>query len=291
MKKTLHKKLFKRLLTIVMCAVMMLCSNMIAFAGNMSSDEMIITQAVLMDTRLNLSGMKYEVVSLEPEHANMRSGQKEKVIMTQTSEGDIVNVTTIIPFKINAEGELINSFEYATNSAARSVTYPIDDLVDVTLTVTADVEKIPTFTMGDNGVEITVPIALYRHRGVTAYWNSNGSNITMNQMRVELISKGDLLYYERYITNGTDYEDAVYIHDYSLSSTINAGSIAAGVVRQAYNVMETQYALHPSKLLEHGGFIDIQLNYTINGAIRTVQKNYRIYNKEGIFDDLSGSFS
>ena len=64
MKKTLHKKLFKRLLTIVMCEVMMLCSNMIAFAGNMSSDEMIITQAVLMDTRLNLSGMKYEVVSL-----------------------------------------------------------------------------------------------------------------------------------------------------------------------------------------------------------------------------------
>ena len=117
----------------------------------------------------------------------MRSGQKEKVIMTQTSEGDIVNVT---------------------------------------LTVTADVEKIPTFTMGDNGVEITVPIALYRHRGVTAY-----------------------------------------------------------------NVMETQYVLHPSKLLEHGGFIDIQLNYTINGAIRTVQKNYRIYNKEGILDDLSGSFS
>lgn len=47
-----------------MCEVMMLCSNMIAFAGNMSSDEMIITQAVLMDTRLNLSGMKYEVVSL-----------------------------------------------------------------------------------------------------------------------------------------------------------------------------------------------------------------------------------
>lgn len=80
-------------------------------------------------------------------------------------------------------------------------------------------------------------------------------------------------------------------HYESNESGINAGSIAAGVVRQAYNVMETQYALHPSNLLEHGGFIDIPLNYTVNGAVRTVQKNYRIYNKEGIFNDLSGSFS
>ncbi len=258
---------------LVMMCVMLFTCQITSFAETASNDDLIIWQAITTDTRLNLSDNKYEVVTLEPFYSVTRNGGEVKAIMTTNETDDVYEVITIFPFKLTEEGELVNSFDYVSDQVTRDASYPIT-IVDATVTITACFEKVPTLTAGESGITITAPIALYRHRGVEAYWSSNVSNVNITKTTIQFISIGDLLYYEKYAGNSSNYEDAVYIHDYTVSSTIYTTTVTPGVVYQAYNVMDSQYVMHPADLVNHGGFIDITLELNNSSSIN---RNYRVY--------------
>lgn len=235
-------------------SVVMMCSNMMVFAAETTSTEdAIIAQAVALDENMTLDDGSYTVITLGENNSNSRSvnGESKAIQKVDSNDGE-TTVTTIIPFRVAEDGELINSFEYISNQMTRSSTVPTT-YVNITVTITANFDTLTKLTGK----------TYYRHNGVEAYWNSNISDVTLYELDVLFGSNGDLY---KYPDCYNDHNASFISSDYYTSSHLNVTGPIKNNIYDQYDPMPTDNVLYLSKSIEHGGAVTFYMDYSIDNV-------------------------
>lgn len=168
-----------------------------------------------VDAILELSGLNdipantFSIISLQGSSSNTRSMgiEGDMAIQSTVVNNEQVEVTTIIPYKVTASGELVNSFEYAATSNQTDTATPIPShFVDVTVTVKS------YFAHYSSAVDI---MSFYRHAGMEAYWSSDNATVEVDRLYVLYESAGELYAYpECIIQHGCKVQDYYFIGSY-----------------------------------------------------------------------------
>ena len=150
---------------------------------------MLIAQAVALDEKFNLADYEFAVVTLEENSGARSIGASEKAIQTFDTTDGVTVATTILPFKVLEDGEIVNSFEYAENVSSKTRASDFTaTFVDITVTSIAYYE---TVVSSNNNY-------YYRHKGVSAYWSTNDSVANLHELNVVYKTCGSLYYYTGY---------------------------------------------------------------------------------------------
>lgn len=240
-------------------------------------EETIIQQALALDQSSNMEGKDFTAVVLSQGDLGIDplSGDAvvtEQAIQAVSIEGDLIEVTTIFPYKITSDGELVNSFEYAPAQITRDSTNPTY-FVDTTVTVVAYYARYDKTL--ENGY------IFYRHGGIEAYWNSSNSTVSVSNMNVNFDSAGHMYQYPECTTASFESVSSYLIQkDYSIRSSINLNNPVEG---QSYfdgdHTMSRSTVLDCANYYEHGGLIYIKLTYSVDGKSYTHDRSYKVYGK------------
>lgn len=145
---------------------------------------------------------------------------------SKTSD-DQTAVMTIIPYKIDENENLVNSFEYLSkvNEQNQGIIKPMDTIevpttfVDVTLTVRTYYAHYFSWTNVAN---------FYRHAGIEAWWSSNNSTVSVSSMTVNYETAGELYKYPDCIDQplkDTKVQDYYYIKSSIVTSNPTKGTV------------------------------------------------------------------
>lgn len=242
-----------------------------------SIESTIIDQALALEQSANIEGKEFTVVELSQGSTDIdplsdNSDVAERAIQAVSMEGDLIEVTTIFPYKVMPDGDLVNSFEYTpiqiTRDSTNSTTF-----TDVTVTVVAYFAKYDkTFTNG---------YIFYRHGGIEAYWNSSNSTVKVSNMHVNFDSAGHLYQYPECTTADIDSVSGYLLErDYSIRSSIDQDSPVKG---QSYfdgdHTMSRSNVLDCANYYEHGGLIYVKLTYSVSGKSHVHDRSYKVYGK------------
>lgn len=250
-----------------------------------SVDEQILEEALETDSKFSIKDKNSFTVKKNGSEFGINSkksvfnkGQESFLQSITESDENIVTVTTIIPYHIDEDGSLINSFEYA-KLLNKNTPVPLNadvvpsTLVDVTVTVTtsyAHYQGYYTFAH------------YYRHAGIYAYWSSSKS-LTMNHMIVRYESCGELHKYPECLTvkyPEDSFDTEANNRNYTKKSVISVAYPTEGKeFVDGKNVMPYDRVLLLTDYFNHGGLVYIQVVYTINGSKKTYDTNYYVYKK------------
>lgn len=243
------------------------------FSGHM--EDIIIQQALALDQSSNIEGKDFTAVVLSQGDLSIGplSGDAvvtEQAIQAVSIEGDLIEVTTIFPYKITSDGELVNSFEYTPTQITRDSTDPTT-FVDITVTIVTYYAKYDKTLY--NGY------IFYRHGGIEAYWNSSNSTARVSNLYVAYESVGHMYQYPECTTASFDSVPSYLIQkEYSIGSYINQDNPVKG---QSYfdgdHTMSRSNVLDCPNEIEHGGLIYLKLTYSVNGKSDTRDRNYYVY--------------
>jgi hypothetical protein len=183
----------KRIFALALSGIMMILSSDMVFASDntVSIEDIIIQQAVMADAVTDWSDYEFEVVEIQTEDINTRSVDSGiKVLQTVNTEDGITTLTTLMPYKVVEDGELVNSFEYAQNSVnSRSNKNYVDTFTDVVVTTSVEYEEVGAF--------------YYRHGGITSYWSCPSETVSsINRLFVSYRSYGMLYYWNEGVGAG-----------------------------------------------------------------------------------------
>lgn len=229
-----------------------------------------------IDAILELSGLEdlpaetFSIVSLQENSSNMlsKATQGDMAIQSTVVNNDLVEVTTILPYKVTSSGDLVNSFVYAdaSNQPRNAITAP-SNFVDVTVTVKS------YYAHYNSLVDI---MHFYRHAGMEAYWSSNNATVTVDRLYVLYESAGELYAYPECITqHDCKVQDYYFIGSYIEEEYPPKGQLY--VSPQA--PMPLNRVLYLTDYWNHGGAVYVELEYSVNGNDRTDFDGYDLYSK------------
>jgi len=255
-------------LVLVLSIILLMPTTTVAAKGNAdetidaSKKNAIISQAISLDSTTNVEDKNFEVVSLVEKNISPNalgtaaSSNTAKALQAVNIEGELVEVTTIVPYKCLPSGELVNSFEYAFPGIGYEDNHSIN-FVDVTVTFTA------TFAVYQRSHQHVANF--YRHAGIEAYWSSNVASVSVTDMNVVFMSAGILYEYPECMTG--DIDDAFVSDYYSITSSIDK---SYPVENQLYidgnHIMPLDRVLLCTDSWNHGGRVTVEITYSINGG-------------------------
>ncbi len=230
-----------------------------------------------IDAILELSGLNdvpantFSIISLQGDSSYMRSlgAEGNMAIQSAVVNNEYVEVTTIIPYKVTASGELANSFEYdASSNQTRNIANVTSTFVDVSVTVKT------YYAHYYSKVDI---MNFYRHSGFEAYWSSNNATVTVDRLEVLYESLGELYAYPECIEqHGCKVQD----EDYPARSYINIANPPKGQLYVSPQApMPMNRVLYLTDGMFHGGSVYVELEYCVNGNYRTDFEGYDLYTK------------
>lgn len=275
------KNAFKKFLAMIAVFSVFLSSDFHAFAAaipDMShnlevTEDIIVSQALDLDSNSKLGNKNFKAVRLQSaaeEYSITTSEGNKNAIQSVSKSGNLTEVTTIIPYKQLTTGELVNSFEYINSGNQLFAILPpgtpvTENFVDVSVTV-----KTYYLSEYKNGVQV------FRHNRFEAYWNTN-KTLDVRNLKVNYVSKGDLYKYPDCYSNFS----AAYVQaDYRIKSYIDVlYPTENAVYGDSSHSMPSNRVLHLSNYYEHGGQIEINVLYMMNGTAKTSTTNYMVYTK------------
>ena len=219
-------------------------SSDIILASNsaMSVEDMIIQQAILADDKTDWSKHDFMVVELQKEGSSARSVDSGiKALQTESTEGDVTTFSTLMPYKVMEDGELVNSFEYAESVAdSRSVNNYYDTFVDVVVATSVEYEVVGTY--------------YYRHGGITAYWGSTGNVSSIDRLYVSYRTYGVLYNWNGSLGSLYDGENPT-----ETTSVINVSNPTKGKLYSDYDTTPSDrvFVFGGSHL---GSAVNVQIN-------------------------------
>ena len=235
----------------------------------------IIEQILQLDETISATKSDLQVVSLpKPETPRIQlssNNDSEQAVRMVEQDGDTFEVTTIYPYVVTEDGDLVSSFEY-TPKETRA--YPVFNynLVDTVVAVTVRYDAVtgiysfPTF---------------YRHLGVQAKWTSSNSTVSVSRMRVEYESYGDLHVYPDCLT-ASQYDSMIQM-DYLVYSFVNPTNPNKGqVYSSSGNAMPENRILDFADGFSHGGLLTLNATYKVNGNTKTYSHQYDPYESFGM---------
>ena len=207
----------------------------------------------------------------EPQIVELTQGYAVQ-IEVQTSD-DETALTTIIPYKVDENDNLINSFQYLAqqNNIIRPMaesTVPTT-FVDVTLTVKTYYAHYTSSTHFLN---------FYRHAGIEAWWSSNNSTVSVSSMTVNYETAGELYRYPDVMTQSLS-STKVQDYYYKKSSIVRSNPTKGTVYIDGNNTMPLDRVVLLTNYFDHGGLIYLKLTYSVNGTTRTNDTSYYVYSK------------
>ena len=286
----MKNKKFFIIISLILC--LSLTNSNLVFAYEVNShvndstniEQLILKEALETDSKLSIADKdSFYVVNDSVGTYNglnivsQNNNQQPYIQRVEEKENNMVAVTTILPYHINEDGMLVNSFQYAEQLQNTPVPCNVvvpSTLVDVTVTVTTLFAHYQGQYTGAH---------YYRHAGIYAYWSSSKS-LTMNNMLVRYESCGELHKYPecltvRYPEDSLD-TTATNNRNYKKKSVI---SVAYPTKGKEYidgkNAMPFNRVLYITDYFNHGGLVYIQVIYTINGSKKTYDTNYYVYKK------------
>lgn len=242
-----------------------------------NTEDTIIGQALALEQSADIERKEFVTVMLNQADSNIdplsdNSDNTEQVIQAVNIEDDFVEITTIFPYKVMPDGELVNSFEYTPTQIARDSTNTTT-FVDVTVTV------VTTFAKYSN---IEIATTFYRHGGIKAYWNSSESTVKVSNILVEYDSVGYMYQYPECTTASYETLSSYLINpnnpEYFISSCINQDNPVKGKsYYDADHTMSRSTVLDCANTLQHGGMVSVQLTYSVNGKNYVHDRYYYVY--------------
>ena len=184
--------MFKKVCAFAFALIMTLPTQMPVFAVETpeNPNETILQQALEIDAEIDVQQSEdFQVISVNTGNAASRAADEsfeEKAIQMTETNGEMVEVTTIIPYKMLPNGELVNSFTYQPIQTRASGDSVSEKFVDVTVTTRA--------YFGQYSHQDISPI-FYRHIGIDARWSSSNSTASVSNMTVWFDSAGKLYRY------------------------------------------------------------------------------------------------
>lgn len=259
--------MFKKVCAFAFALIMTLPTQMPVFAVETpeNPNETILQQALEIDAEIDVQQSEdFQVISVNTGNAASRAADEsfeEKAIQMTETNGEMVEVTTIIPYKMLPNGELVNSFTYQPIQTRASGDAITERFVDVTLTSTVYYAKYKHMYGS--------PI-FYRHAGLEAYWSSNNSTATVSNMDVNFDSAGELYKYPDCLTDTSLNEVNSLVQSYYIiTSTINQNNpVKNKVYIDGQHAMPNNRVLNFRDHLDHGGLVYMDISYSVNG------KNY-----------------
>jgi hypothetical protein len=269
------KKVFAFTLVFVFSLVVFSVYAPTVMANNESSSTLLTTDEIneIINQSKKISGntnKNFNVVS----GANAKTMSTDSNFLlqsiTEDENGDII-LTTVMPYKMLENGEMIDSFQYALQRSAgvqASVEVPTT-FVDVTITVTTYFAKYQCADFA----------WVYRHAGIEAYWSSSNPTVSVSNMLVWYDTMGDLYAYPSVVNNGVINSTCLQ-EDYFIRSTINKSNPTKGTVYiDGSHTMPYDRVVYLSDYFNHMGLIYLKLNYVANGTSYEHDRSYTVYTK------------
>lgn len=180
-------------------------------------------------------------------------------------------IMTILPYKVDENGELVNSFDYANKQKKSNQ-----------ITINQEYQPVPSYF-----VDVIVTVRtywgeyflhlhpFYRHAGIEAWWSSNNLTASISSMTVNYESAGILYKYPDVISDmdGSKIQDYFYIK----SSIVKSNPVKDTVYIDGSNAMNYDRVLLCTDFFNHGGFLYVKITYTVNGTTRTHDDSYIVY--------------
>ena len=233
--------------------------------------DIIMEQALQSDSQPR-TNIDKSIVPIQSTYTTL-SSVNEFAIQKIEQQNDIILQTTIIPYKVNLQGELVTSFVYAaTNGTARDSSLVTSNFVDVTVTTIA---KFARYFTGDRAY------IFYRHAGVEASWSAISSDVIVDNLQAQFTSVGQLYSYPECVNDPDNLEDYFIESGYSISSTIDKDfPIENRVYADNSNSMYYDEVLLPGGTIEEGGTMFLSINYSVDGSSFDRQSRvYIVYNQ------------
>lgn len=188
----------------------------------------------------------------------------------------MIVTTTIIPYKIDGDGQLINSFEYATMNSDgitphnSEYTFP---LVDCSITIITWHAHY-TVDFWDH---------YYRHVGLEAYWNKNpGSTSTINftNMNIDFDSAGDLYPYPTVVEDRpSNWQDYLIAQNHVTSTPIYQANPVEGTHYYGTGGMPYNRVIYLRDYFLHLGLVSYDLKYKVNNSNKSYYGQYVVFSK------------
>lgn len=265
----------KKLLSILLAVSIILSLNSTVLAVDYENnyDEIILDQTMDIDSQITeAEAENFQVVTLtENDQAITRSSltgiSTNKAIQAIETDGELVKVTTVLPYKLLPNGELVNSFDYVPPVQTRSDT-TTTEFVDVSITVTAHY----TYSFSDANWRY-----IYRPAGVSAYWNRGNSTVSVSNMYVKFDAKGDLHRYPDCLTEL--FSSTLVQENYLLEIELNKNN---PVENYSYSNLSNGIASNRaiycrSYMDDHSGLVYLKLTYTANGGRYQHDRSYEVF--------------
>lgn len=191
----------------------------------------------------------------------------EYAIQAVTTNGNQKIVTTIIPWKLLDDGELVNSFTVYDDLKSQKVNVNFHDLKIVTYAYYSQYYRNDNFW------------SFYRAEGIDAYWTSSNSTVTVSYMHLNYDAAGEAYLYPTCTTcSEASLSNYLINSSYYLSAAISKTSPSKGVTYSDYsNVMPYNVVLHCTNYYNHGGMVNITAIFTQNGTTYNVSDNFTVF--------------
>lgn len=240
-------------------------------------DDFILQQALAMDSQAEiLQDKDFEVIAIGnvnelTAYSNDTTGRNSTtVFQAKELNGNSVEVITIIPYKVQNDGSLMNSFDYAVTPYANSDDVTTTTFTDVSITVTA------YYDVYGSAVNLKT---FYRHDSVQAYWNSSNASVSVSNMRVWYDSRGETYRYPDCISEPPlTLQSTILNDDYFIRSEINVNApVKTFTYSDSSHSMPSNLVMRCTEFMIDGGLISIQLSYMANGNSRVDSRSYYVY--------------
>ncbi|MCI8600717.1 MAG: hypothetical protein HFE45_03880 [Oscillospiraceae bacterium] len=271
--------MFKKVCAFAFALIMTLPTQMPVFAVETpeNPNETILQQALEIDAEIDVQQSEdFQVVSINSEGAISRASNKsfeEKAIQMVETNGEMAEVTTIVPYKMLPNGEMVNSFAYQSLQVQGTGKTPVPvKFVDVTVTTIA----YYAYYQHINGAPF-----YYRHAGLETYWSSSNSTASISILDVSFESKGELHKYPDCTTDlSLNEADSMVQEEYFIRSSVyQTNPVKDKVYIDGQHAMPTNRALRCVYYDEHGGLVSMELSYSVNGKNYNDRYSYYAYEK------------
>lgn len=257
-------------LCLLLCAALLSATPISAAGEDVSPEDLILRQAVSLNGDIaNIDD--YEIVSAAVPNSISpfaRSNTSNEAVLQKTEQvGAETIVTTIVPYKVNENDELENSFAYITRMEDYPTGTPLPLVLnDINITFRAYYE--------DPG------LALYSPTRLEASWTSTASDVSIVNLTLNFDTRGEL--HDIAYANGGVYEQTLIQENYLHRIRIEVANPIKGRVYSASNSLPSNRILFLNGNPEYfyGGFVEGFVSYRINGELKMADGGF--YNVFGV---------
>jgi len=266
----------KNFIVSMVSIALIFCFSFPAFASEKNKQELPPNADIIVNEIVSAYSGKYSLSSVSDAKI-VEMDQGYAVQLESVTANNETAVTTIVPYKVDTNENLVNSFEYLSkiNAQNQDVIKPMDTsevpttFVDVTLTVRTYYAHYFSWTNVAN---------FYRHAGIEAWWSSNNSTVSVSNMRVWYDTAGELYKYPDCIDkplSETKVQDYYFIR----SSIEQSNPTKGNVYIDGNHTMPLDRVVLLTDYFNHGGLIYLKLDYSVNGKSRSDERSYYVYSK------------